>query len=243
MTYNKYPKGQKMNQVKTMMLAAGLSILVAACGQAEDTGTATSAATETAESQAQGTESAAPQQSADSSATTQSEGTWGDLVYGSPDAPVEVIEYASLTCPHCATFAATVFPQIKEKYIDTGKVRFVYRNFLLNQVDLAASTVARCGDEESTKKIMKTLFARQGVWLRAQNPLDGLAEQLRKFGMSRTQFDRCMSNRDMHVNLVQMTQDGQKKYQVNATPTIIVNGAKLDTTSFDKISESIDDAL
>lgn len=224
--------------VKHMLAVLTVGFTVSACGQAEDT-SAPSDAAAAVETTATEMTTAAPQADPSGGETA----TFGDLVYGSADAPIEIIEYASLTCPHCATFANTVFPQVKEKYIDTGKVRFVYRNFIMNRVDLAASTIARCGDDENTKKVMKALFEKQDAWLRAENPMDGLAGMMRRLGMSRTKFDRCMSNTEMHKALVQMTQDGQSRYNVAATPTIIVNGAKVDRPMWEDVDQAIQDNM
>ena len=169
------------------------------------------------------------------------EGHYGDIVYGDVNAPIEIIEYASTTCPHCATFAATVMPTIKEKYIDTGKARLVYRNFVMNRVDLAASTISRCSNEETAKKLMKVLFARQRDWVQSKDPITALASIARKVGISRVKFDRCLANTDMHKHLVEMTQGGQKTYGVNATPTLIVNGAKVDVPSLENLIKVLDD--
>lgn len=229
MDYKKY-----LDMFKAVSAASAL-LLVAACG---DSGT-DSAATSDASSTAAGattTEAAAT--------VDRSVGTWGDIVYGSEDAPVTVIEYASLTCPHCAGFARETFPKIKEEYIDTGKVKFVYRNFLLNRVDMAASTVARCGDMKKTKKLMNVFFSRQNEWMRAENPQDALASLARRtVNMSRTEFDRCLSNVDMHKNLVQMSSDGTEQFGVTGTPSVIVEGEMTDNYGFEAIKKAIDDAL
>ncbi|TNE61615.1 MAG: DsbA family protein [Alphaproteobacteria bacterium] len=170
-------------------------------------------------------------------------GTWGDIVYGSADAPVEVIEYASLTCPHCAAFYKAVFPEIEKDYIESGKVRFVYRNYILNQLDLAASAVARCGDMESTKKMMQIYFARQREWAGSEKPIDELAALARRVGISRTEFDRCLSDTNMHKHLVELTQNAQKVYDVQGTPTLFVNGKRVDSNGLDALKEAIDGAL
>ncbi len=168
-------------------------------------------------------------------------GTWGDIVYGSPDAKIEIIEYASTTCPHCATFANSVFPRIKEKFIDTGDVRFIYRNFILNRLDLAASAIARCGNSDQTLQLMKSIFARQNDWARSSDPISALAAIARRVGLSRVAVDRCLADTALHKHLVEMTQTGQKSYNVNATPTIILDGQNLGSVGFDKLSELIED--
>ncbi len=170
-------------------------------------------------------------------------GTWGDIIYGAADAPVEVIEYASLTCSHCGAFAKQVFPLVEENYIETGKVRFVFRNFLLNKFDLAASTISRCSNEEATKKLTKMVFAAQSQWMSAEKPQDELAALARKVGISRTAFDQCLSNIELQTHLVKMRDIGQKVYEVTGTPTLYVNGKKVDANDWDSLKKAIDDAL
>lgn len=218
------------------LLAILSIVLVTACSEAETAdGPVAVGKSETA---------AEPAPLPEAATESMGSGTWGDIVYGNADAPVTVIEYASLTCPHCATFAMQTFPKIKADYIDSGKVRFVYRNFLLNRVDLAASTVARCGDDTTTKHLMKVFFGRQMEWLRAEDPLDGLAAIARRTAnMSRVQFDQCLSNKDMHKSLVEMTTAGRNEFNISGTPTVIVNGKVLDGNSWDAVKEGIEAAL
>ncbi|MFC3053128.1 thioredoxin domain-containing protein [Kordiimonas pumila] len=217
-------------------LVGGLLLAVAACDESETakTDTAETVNTPVAESEASATASA-----------EQAEGiTWGDITYGAADAPVTLIEYASLTCPHCAHFATEIFPKIEENYIATGKVKLIYRNFLLNRVDMAASTVARCGDEETAKKLMKVFFSRQAEWMREKDPVDGLAALARRtVNMSRTTFDRCLSNTEMHKHLVKMTTDGKDEFEITGTPTIIVDGTVQEKYEWDDLAAAIEDAL
>lgn len=217
-----------------MVTAFAAAMLLAACGDSgekpanEDTETAVS----TASSDAGAGDVAA-----------QGEGTWGDLVYGDPNAPVTIIEYASLTCPHCATFAKSYMPKLKERFIDTGQAKLVYRNYIMNRVDIAASAAARCGNEETTKKLMSVYFARQNDWARSGNPVDELASLARRAGISRTQFDKCVSNEDMLKHLMQMTMTAQKEYDITSTPSFVVNGEVLDFRTFDEAMEQIAEAV
>lgn len=229
MTYNKF-----LIMLRSLM-ALTLFAFVSACSDAGDDDDIEEAPAELVAA----VEEAAIQQIDESGS-----GHWGDIVYGSADAPVEIIEYASLTCPHCASFAADIFPKVKEKYIDTGKVRFVYRNFVMNQYDLAASTVARCKTADVTKKLMKVYFERQGAWLRTEDIQGSLASLTRRAaGISRVEFDRCIANQNMQKHLIKMTRDGQKEFNVTATPTIILEGDKLENYSWDNLQKAIDDAL
>ena len=190
-------------------------------------------------------EAAAAAEAQELSAAAGGEGTWGDIVYGDPNAPVEIIEYASLTCPHCARFAADIFPKIKSEYIDTGKVKFVYRNYVMNPYDMTASAAARCKSSDVTKRLMKVFFDRQSDWVSAEDRVAALAGLARRAGgISRTQFDRCIANREMQQHLAKMTQDGAVRYKVNATPTVLVDGSKVEATnSWDAVKAAIDAEL
>lgn len=219
-----------LNKLKLIAVSAAF-LSLAACSGESDTNTATTEA-----------DAAATEAVADvlPDAAT-GEGTWGDIVYGDPNAPIEIIEYASLTCPHCASFATQIFPKIKENYIDTGKVKFIYRNFVMNRYDMAASVVARCKSPDVAKRLMKVFFEQQNVWARAEDPAGALASIARRAGgISRTQFDRCMANQDMQKHLVKMGQDGSVKYDVNSTPTIILNGDKVEDFRWENLQALID---
>lgn len=154
----------------------------------------------------------------------------GGVSLGNPDAPVTIIEYASLTCSHCATFDQTVLPEIKERYIASGKVRYVFYNFLLNRVDVAASSITRCFGTEKFFPLTDLYFSRQKEWLaNAQDQtklIDDMAAVARRAGISRTQFDQCLGERDLQQHLVGMASEGQSRWDITGTPTIIVNNKK-----------------
>ncbi|NVJ96732.1 MAG: DsbA family protein [Alphaproteobacteria bacterium] len=225
--HNKYVSGFKVATASAALLA------LAACGDSGEK----PADTDAAEAAAEAVETPAVD------VAQQGEGTWGDLVYGDPDAPVTIIEYASLTCPHCATFARVHMPKIKKDYIDTGKAKLIYRNFIMNRVDIAASAAARCGNDETTKKLMEVYFARQSDWARSANPLDELASLARRAGISRTQFDRCVSNDAMLKHLMQMTMGAQKDYNINSTPSFVVNEELVEYRTIDELMEKIAEAV
>ncbi len=171
-------------------------------------------------------------------------GTWGDIIYGAPNAPIEVIEYASFTCPACANFAINIFPKIKENYIDAGKIKFVYRNLVRDQYDMAASSIARCGTPDVAKRLGEVFFERQRDWAGAEDKVAGLAALARRAGgMSRIQVDRCIANSDMQQHLVKMTQGAATRYNASATPTIIVDGSKVAVATWENIKAAIDAKL
>lgn len=210
--------------------AAAMALLLVACGDDGQSGGG-------------GSDSKVYDMTSEVTYDPQAEGTWGELVYGDPEAPVTIVEYASLTCPHCATFANSFYPELKEKYLDTGKAKLVYRNYIMNRVDIAASAAARCGNEDVAKQLMKVFFARQDDWARSQQPLDELAALARRAGISRTKFDQCTSNEEMLKHLMAITTEAVDRFDITSTPSFIVNGRKLDFSTFDEALEQIGDAV
>lgn len=152
--------------------------------------------------------------------------TKDDYVIGKPDAPVTLIEYASLTCPHCAAFHNQVLPMVKKDYIDTGKVRMVYRDFPLDQLALTGSMLARCAGRERHYSFINALFEQQSTWSRASSPMAALAKLARLGGMSQVQFEDCLKKKDIADAVLKQRLDGQQKFAISSTPTVIVNGRK-----------------
>ena len=149
-----------------------------------------------------------------------------DIVLGKADAPVTIVEYASMTCPHCATFAKTTFPALKTKYIDTGKVRFIFREFPLDELAAAAAMLARCIDKENGEKaiaVIDVLFASQEKWA-VRNPLPQLQQITKQAGMSQQAFEACLADQKLYNDVLAMRERGAKEYKVESTPTLFVNG-------------------
>jgi protein-disulfide isomerase len=150
-------------------------------------------------------------------------GALDDISMGSETAPVTIIEYASMTCPHCAAFEAQVFPKLKEKYIDTGKVRFILREFPLDQLAAAAFMLARCAGPDKYYPMVETLFAQQAKWA-VRNPLEPLLAIAKQAGFTQQSFEACINNKDQ-LNKVQQVRDrASQKFKVKATPTFFING-------------------
>jgi protein-disulfide isomerase len=149
-----------------------------------------------------------------------------DLVMGRKDAPVTVVEYASLTCPHCARFHTEVLPTLKTEFVDTGKVRLVYRDFPLDQLALTAAMVAHCAGRDAFFGFIDTFYAAQSGWSRANNPLVALARMARLGGMGQDDFDACLKNQAVADKIIEQRLEGEKTFGVNATPTLFVNGDK-----------------
>ncbi len=150
----------------------------------------------------------------------------GEMSLGSESAPVTIIEYASMTCPHCATFHIKTFKDLKEKYIDTGKVRMIFREFPFDQYALQGSMLARCSGEERYFGMLDLLFRQQYKWAKAENPTAMLAQIARFSGMSKEDFESCMSNETLVNQILQTRMTGHEKLGVDSTPTFLVNGDK-----------------
>jgi len=145
-----------------------------------------------------------------------------DHPVGDPNAPVTMVEYSSLGCPHCADFHAKTLPQIKKSYIDTGKVKLIIRDFPLNGPAYAAAMMARCTKPERREQFIEVLFANQDSWVTAQDPKSALARIGKLGGMSQEEFDRCTSDQALFEGIQKLQLEAQQKYDVNATPTFII---------------------
>ena len=146
-----------------------------------------------------------------------------DLAQGKADAPVTIIEYASMTCPHCANFHKTTYPALKTKYIDTGKVRFIFREFPLDEVAVAASMLARCAGGEKSMALIDVLFASQDKWS-VRDPLPALMQIARQAGFTQATFEECLRDQKLYDNIVAMRERDAKEYKVESTPTLFING-------------------
>jgi len=155
------------------------------------------------------------------------EGPLPDQVLGKADAPVTIVEYASLTCGHCAQFHTTTYPVLKEKYIDTGKVKFVLREFPLDIVAKAAFMLARCAGDGKYYPMVDTLFETQKNWAFSNNPAQSLLGIARQSGMSEQQFNTCLNDTELASKVDQSAQRGATEFNVDSTPTFFINGKKV----------------
>jgi protein-disulfide isomerase len=155
----------------------------------------------------------------------EAKGPLDDIVMGSPTAPVTIIEYASMTCPHCAHFAVETFPKLKEKYIDTGKVKYIMREYPLDNLALAAFMLARCAGPDKYYPMIETLFAEQRKWA-VREPLPPLLGIAKQAGFTQQTFDTCIGDKDLAGKIQQIRNRGQQKFKVEATPTFYINGEK-----------------
>lgn len=152
----------------------------------------------------------------------------GDRAIGNDDAPVVMIEYASATCPHCAEFHEKLLPQIKTEYIDTGKVRFIFREFPLDQLALGAFMLARCVPEDKYFATLDLMFRRQRTWAQAKNPADELFKITQMAGMDQAGFEACVKRQDLAKAIVETSKKAAKDFAIKGTPAIFVNGQFVD---------------
>ena len=154
------------------------------------------------------------------------DGALPDMWLGSKDAPVTIIEYASMTCTHCAAFHADTWPTLKSKYIDTGKVRFTLREFPLDPLAAAGFMLARCAGPEKRNAIVDLLFNQQKNWAFVDKPLDALATTVRQAGISQADFEGCLKDQKLYTSVNQVRDRAADTFKVNATPTFFINGQK-----------------
>jgi len=170
-------------------------------------------------------------------------GPEGDIVLGSDKAPVTIIEYASMTCPHCAHFSTDTFPELQKRYIDTGKVRYIFREFPLDPLSAAGFMLARCAGKDKFMPVVETLFAKQLDWM-VQKPIEPLRAIAKQFGFTEQSFDQCLANQHVLDGIQEVRDRAAEKLGVNSTPTFFVNGQKLTgDQSIDALAKVIDPYL
>lgn len=169
-----------------------------------------------------------------------------EMVQGAEDAPVEIIEYASYTCPHCANFHAGAYKQLKKDFIDTGKVKFTYREVYFDRYGLWASMVARCAGPEKFFGITDLIYEGQSEWTRAGGPAE-IVDELRKIGrragIDNDQLEACLQDGTRAQTLVAWYQENAERDGINATPSFIVNGKKVENQSYDDFKKLIEEEL
>lgn len=250
-----------------LMLAAGLAVSLAACKDDEKKAEAAPAATQqTAETKPAETK---PVEAAKPAETTAAEtkpaaaetkpaveipspdatidlaklleaGALPEMELGNPQAKVTVIEYASMTCGHCAAFHGSTFKAIEEKYIKTGQIRFIFREYPFDALAEAGFLLARC-NEKVYFPMVSALFSAQSNWVRAEKPSEALFQISKQAGFTEESFNACLKNQEVLDKIRQVRTKGGEAYGVEATPTFFINGKKFSgNMSADVFSALID---
>jgi protein-disulfide isomerase len=158
-----------------------------------------------------------------------------DRLLGKADAPITIIEYSSLTCSHCAHFAAEAMPRVRKELIETGKVRWIQRDFPRDPLDQAASMIAQCAGDRYFA-FSDSFLQSQANWLQAREPLAALKGIARLGGMTGEMVDQCLANRPLLEQLNARREEGRKLYDITATPTFVINGkATSDVGSYEDL--------
>ena len=167
-----------------------------------------------------------------------------DRILGDPNAPVTIVEYSSLTCPHCASFHRDTLPQLKKEYSDNGKAKLVYRDFPFDRLGATAAMLARCVAEPRFFKFVDALFAQQESWSRAQDPFTALAAIGKLGGIGQEQFNTCMQDEAQLDKILQRRLEGEQKFAIQATPSFLINGEKVEgAQSFESFKDVIEGKL
>ncbi|MFC4350625.1 DsbA family protein [Fodinicurvata halophila] len=152
-----------------------------------------------------------------------------DRVIGDADAPITIIEYASLTCPHCASFHTDTLPQLKSEWLDAGKARLVFRHFPLDRLALRAAMVTDCLEKDRAFfGLLATLFKSQQDWARADDPIDALQKHARLAGLSEERFNSCIEDEGIMDGILATLEQARETYEVQSTPTFFINGRKVE---------------
>ena len=163
---------------------------------------------------------------------------------GSPTAPVTLVEYSSLTCPHCADFHRETLPKIKEAFVDKGVVRYVLRDFPLERRAMAAAMVARCLPADRYFGFVNMLFSDQQTWAHSRNPTEDLKVRAQLAGLPPAEFDACLSNKELADGIQAAAAEAQKRDGIDSTPTLLVNGRKISgAASYEEFRSAIDEAV
>jgi protein-disulfide isomerase len=172
------------------------------------------------------------------------EGPLPDVPLGPASAPVTVVEYASMTCPHCARFDTDTFPAFKAKYVDTGKVRYILREFPLDPLATAGFMLMRCGGPEKREAMTDLLFSQQKNWAYSNKPIEDLANVVKQAGFTQTAFESCLKDQKLYTAINSARDAAAEKFHVDATPTFFVNGKRLSgEVSIDELTRVIEPML
>jgi protein-disulfide isomerase len=168
----------------------------------------------------------------------------GERSIGAADAPVQIVEYASMTCPHCAEFHNTILPALKRSYVDTGKMRLIFRDFALDGLALRAAMLARCAGEARYPIFASVIYSEQQTWARAADPIATLKQLLRLGGLSEAAMSSCLADKALQEAVLQERLDGERKYGIDSTPSFVIAEQKQpDLGSLESFEETIEQLL
>jgi protein-disulfide isomerase len=172
------------------------------------------------------------------------EPVYREFIQGNEKAKVMVIEYASLTCPHCKAFHTDVYPQLKKNYIDTKKIGFVYRDFPLDGLAMGAALLARCAPGDNGMVMVDLLFKNQDAWVRTDDPLKVLRGYAAQAGMNDAAVDACLKNEAVLTKINEVRETGTNLYHVPGTPALYINNTMLEgAPSYENLAAAIDKAI
>jgi protein-disulfide isomerase len=184
-----------------------------------------------------GAAATSPSTPAQSAQVTRPEVGPDDHVLGKIDAPITIIEYASYTCPHCARFHTDILPHLKSDFIDKGQARLAFREIVRNGVDVAAAQLVRCAAPEAYLNLVEVLFRSQESWAFVEKPLDALKQIGRTAGLDPVKMDQCFADEALSAQLIAQNKTAFEKYNVEATPTIFLNGVKYSAFPYEDYDE------
>ena len=163
---------------------------------------------------------------------------------GNKDAKVTVIEYASMTCSHCATFHQNIFPKIKEKYIETGKIKYIFRHFPLDKQSLFAAILSKCAPEEKYFDFIKLIFNTRHQWISGEDEYREKLKNIGKMGgMDGNQIEKCFRSEEMVDLIINSRSNGEKEFNITSTPSFIINGKKYSSMSLKQFEKVLDNLI
>lgn len=167
-----------------------------------------------------------------------------DQAIGDANAPVTIVEYASMTCSHCAHFHTETYPELKKRYVETGKVRYILREFPFDPVAAGASMLSRCAGEDKSLALAEELFKTQKDWAFVQNAAAGLFAIVSKHGFDKVKFEGCLRDQKLLDAINAIRERGMNAFGVNSTPTFFINGERaVGSMSIQELAAKIDPLL
>ena len=167
-----------------------------------------------------------------------------EIFLGNKDAKIVVIEYASMTCSHCANFHKEVYPKIKENYIDTNKIKFIFRDFPLDKQALFGSVLAKCAPKEKYFDFVKLILNTQKKWISNDNTFQDKLKNIGKLaGLNENKINTCFKNEQIVDDILKSRSIGEKKYNISSTPSLIINEKKYSAMSYENFEKIIENLI